>query len=73
MPADVLGREIEVGDYVMYNASIYRVNALKGEAKVAMNYAAGSYRLVRDKVKKSEECIIVPEADILVWLLSKEK
>jgi hypothetical protein len=67
---DVLNRPINVGDYVHYNAGVYRVTKLhKKRSQIYMNYLNPRWKLVRDKLKYANETCLIDEQAIAWYVL----
>jgi hypothetical protein len=70
---DMLGRELAVGDFVVFYANLYQVTALgahaisgHGYAKIMIHPASKTSKPVR---KYSREMVQVPAADVTLHLL----
>lgn len=85
MVADILGRELAVGDYVMYFNGLYEVLELPKprqkynvlgqklqldqQVKICLVIKSKSTRPI---VKLAKELCRVPREDVMIWLLKKD-
>ena len=77
MHHDILGRELSVGDFVTNDHRVYRIEkftakmvtvtpACSGTPGIIMN---GKYKPIH---KYSSELTLVPEQDVMLWMLKKK-
>jgi hypothetical protein len=71
IPQDIIGRPINVGDYVVFTNNIYAVTGLGkvnstggGQVRIMLLDSSPSTRPVS---KYSTDMCILPKADMLVW------
>ena len=75
MITDIIGREIQVDDFVVFYSNIYRVKAL-GKAR---NNGSGTVQIMiwnggdtaRPVKKFSKDMAILDKNDVLIWLLKQ--
>lgn len=75
MITDIIGREIQVDDFVVFYSNIYRVKAL-GKAR---NNGSGTVQIMiwnggdtaRPVKKYSKDMAILDKNDVLIWLLKQ--
>lgn len=73
---DIIGREITVGDYVVFANNVYEV---KGVSVVTPTRKHGPVRIMlanpskttRPQVKQSSDMCLIPKEEYLVYLLKK--
>lgn len=68
---DLLGREVNVGDYVVHDMKIY--NIIKLTPKMIVGAKVGSTKPASQNKSHvyARLCVIVPEEDVTMWLLTK--
>ena len=69
MCKDIIGREIAVGDYVVYYSNIYKVLELysTGYAKIILAHRSKTTSSVK---KYSKEMAILDPAHVTMWMLT---
>ena len=68
---DHLGREINVGDVVFYNAAMYKVVGFSPkDCQVKLNYVKG-HQLVKPKLRWCDQVVLVEPEAVTVWLLKQ--
>lgn len=71
MAADVLGREINVDDFVFYYNSIYQVLGVGKTGVKAIIYPKSSTS--RNRTITSRECCLLPKEEVLLKILKTGK
>ena len=75
MITDIIGREIQVDDFVVFYSNIYRVKALgkargNGSGTVQIMIWNGG-ETARPVKKNSKDMAILDKNDVLIWLLKQ--
>jgi hypothetical protein len=76
-PHDIIGREINIGDYVVFANNVYEVKALgeanpnyrnRGPVKIML---ANPSKTTRPQSKNSGDMCLIPKEEYLIYLLKK--
>lgn len=73
MVTDIIGRELNIGDHVVFHNAIYIVKAFPKKGGYNSNYIAiklaNPSKTTRAVLKCSREMCLLPKEDILIWKL----
>lgn len=76
-PCDIIGREISVGDFVVFTNNVYEVLSvgmanpnyrLRGQVKIKL---ASPSKTTRPQTKNSGDMCLIPKEEYLLYLLKK--
>lgn len=72
---DIVDRPIHVDDFVAFYTNVYKVISLgkpnpQGSAQVRIKLAEPS-KTTKSVVKYSRDMCVIPESDVIMWLLKK--
>ena len=69
-PKDVIGRPINVGDYVFSNNYLYEVKGIN--SKFLKGMLVNPSKTTKSKMLYGDHCCLVTKEEYLVYILSKE-
>ena len=70
MAKDLLGREIKVGDYVIFHNRLYEVKQTCQRSSISIELVE-KLKTTRAVRKQAKETCIVSKGDVMKWLLTK--
>jgi hypothetical protein len=77
-PVDIIGRELHIGDFVVFTNNVYEVKGL-GKANASYHgygtvqiMLANPSKTTRPQKKHSGDMCLIPKEDYLVYLLKKK-
>jgi len=69
---DMVGREINVGDFVCYFNHLYEVKEISQMHYLSMRLYPGTRNSKQKNGVKGKECCVIPRDDILIWIMKKD-
>lgn len=67
---DLIGRELKVGDHVVFYNNVYRILSFRGKHE-AVIFLSNPSPTTKKKTCLTKHLALLPEGDVLFWLIKK--